>query len=83
MATPSPIIPTTPTTVAQTPPTSATLAELLALPGRKRKREVTHIEGIPVAMVLERPKGGAREVRTPRRLGTSKEVAKTMVVLTD
>ncbi|CAK9785628.1 unnamed protein product [Cutaneotrichosporon oleaginosum] len=60
----------TSTSPATTPTPAPTLAALLPSPGLgKRKREVSHISGIPVAVVLAPAKiTGAREVRTHRRI---------------
>lgn len=55
-----------------------TLADMVAQhTGEKRKREATHVEGIPVACILESEKtDGVREIRTSRRVGSAGEQGK-------
>ncbi|BEJ05200.1 hypothetical protein CcaverHIS641_0210170 [Cutaneotrichosporon cavernicola] len=86
MTSPTPIsTPTNPTQSvtgqAAAAPTTPTLADMLFPRLGKRKHPVSHIYGIPVEVVLARPKnsGERREVRTCRRL--SLEAAKANMAI--
>ncbi|GMK59168.1 hypothetical protein CspeluHIS016_0701830 [Cutaneotrichosporon spelunceum] len=83
-ASPASIATPTHSAASRARPPSATLAAMFVSGLGKRKRELTHMDGIPVAMILEGAKAALeREVRTPRRVSLPELAKGTVAHKTD